>query len=194
MTKRFLWLAICGLLAPPAIRAAGAQQEVPNVPLRTQSGTSVRLYDELVKGKVVLINFFFTSCTSICPTTTANLKKVETRLGAHLGRDVVMISISVDPETDTPAVLEGYARRYRTSAGWYFLTGTRQDIDLVRRRLGVNQDGDNKNQHTGMLIYGSEPKRRWAATPATSDPEIIARSVLRLLPSPPAATRPPLGR
>ena len=193
MTPRFVALAMCCVLAPPAISVARAQQEVPNVPLRTQSGTPVRLYDDLVKGKVVLINFFFTSCTSICPTTTANLKKVEARLAGQLGRDVVMISISVDPETDTPAVLEGYARRYRTGAGWYFLTGTRQDIDLVRRRLGMNLDGDDKNQHTGVLIYGSEPKRRWAATPATGDPEVIARNVLRLLPSN-AATRPLPGR
>ena len=100
-----------------AARPARAQDIFPNVPLRTQHGTAVRFYDDLVKGKVALINFFFTSCTSICPRTTDNLKKVQTALGEHLGRDVVMISMSIDPRVDTAAVLEQYALRYGRNRG-----------------------------------------------------------------------------
>ena len=83
-------------------RAAAPDMQFPNVPLFTQDGTPVRFYDDLIKGQVVLINFFFTSCPLICPRTTANLVKVEEALGERLGRDVRMISITVDPEKDKP--------------------------------------------------------------------------------------------
>src|SRR5213593_551358 len=94
------------------VRAAAPLEYFPNVVFRTQDGARVRFYDDLIKGKVVLINFFFTSCTSICPRTTDNLAKVEEALGDRLGRDVRMISITVDPTTDTPDVLRKYALRY----------------------------------------------------------------------------------
>ena len=183
---------VLALLACTAdVRVAAARESFPNVEFRTQDGARVRFYEDLVKGKVVLINFFFTSCTSICPRTTENLVKVQEALGERLGRDVVMISITVDPDTDTPAVLGGYARRYRTKPGWYFVTGRRQDIDLIRRRLGVNRDGGDKSQHTGVLAYGNEATDQWAATPAMADPNTIVRSVLRLIkPAAPIAPLP----
>jgi protein SCO1/2 len=178
-------LALIGvtLLAPAAGTGAASGQHAPfpNVTLRTQSGAPVRFYDDLVKGKVVMINFFFTTCTTICPRTTENLIKVQDALGERLGGEVVMISITVDPQTDTPAVLDQYARRHKTKAGWYFVTGSRKDVDLVRRHLGVNRDGGDKTQHTGLLVYGNEATGRWAATPAMSDAATIARSVLRLV-------------
>jgi len=185
-------IAVVTLLAlAAAARPARAQEIVPNVLLRTQHGATVRFYDDLVKGKVVLINFFFTSCTTICPRTTDNLKKVQTALGEHLGRDVVMISMSVDPRADTPAVLERYSERYGAKPGWYFVTGRMEDINLVRRRLGVNRDGGDKTQHTGLLVYGNDATGQWAATPAMADPAVIARSVLRLVPARPSTARPP---
>jgi len=156
----------------------------PNVVLQTQGGDTVRVYDDLIKGRVVTINFFFTTCTTICPRTTANLVKVQEALGASLGRDVVMISITVDPKTDTPPVLERYRRSHGARPGWFFLTGSQNDIDQVRRHLGVNRDGGDKTQHTGMLTYGNEATGKWAATPAMSDPAQIARSVLRMVRSP----------
>jgi protein SCO1/2 len=173
-------------------RAAAPAESFPNVELRTQDGTRVRFYDDLIKGKVVLINFFFTSCTTICPRTTDNLVKVEEALGERLGRDVVMISITVDPDTDTPAVLGKYALQYRTKPGWHFVTGSLKDIDLIRNRLGVNRDGGDKSQHTGVLVYGNEATGQWAATPAMGDPKGIVRSVLRLV-RPGAPTAPPPG-
>jgi protein SCO1/2 len=185
--------AIAFTLLAVAAGTAGAAAPVetfPNVALRTQDGTTVRFYDDLVKGKVVLINFFFTSCTSICPRTTGNLVKVEEALGEHVGRDVVMISITVDPKTDTPAVLQQYARRYGTKPGWHFVTGDPKDLENLRRRLGANRDGGDKTQHTGILIYGNDATGQWAATPAMGDPQGIARSVLKLA-KPAAATAPP---
>ncbi len=77
----------------------------PNVPLVTHEGKSVRFFDDLIKDKVVLINFVYTSCEDSCPLETARLAVVQRILGDRVGRDVFMYSITVDPETDTPEVL-----------------------------------------------------------------------------------------
>jgi|SRR5438094_4325534 len=177
-------VAAAAILASVVVRAespGGEAQRFPNVALRTQDSTTVRFYDDLIKGRVVMINFMFTTCTSICPRTTANLVKVQKLLGERLDRDVRIISVSVDPVTDTPEVLREYAARYRTRPGWYFVTGNRNDIDLIRRKLGVYENDGDKTQHSGVLIYGNETTGQWAATPALADPNTIARSVMRLV-------------
>src|SRR5436190_15585165 len=167
----------------PALRNSPASRlanHFPNVRLRTQDKREVRFYDDLVKGKVVLINFMFTTCTSLCPRSTANLVKVQQLLGDHADRDVFLVSISVDPDHDTPAVLKRYAERYHTRPGWTFVTGKREDVDLIRRGLGV-RDNDDQSQHTGMLIYGNEAFGRWASTPVMQSPATLAAIVLRVV-------------
>jgi protein SCO1 len=153
----------------------------PNVTLRTQNDRPVRFYDDLLKGKVVLINFFFAGCTNFCPRTTANLAKLQDLFGDHFGREVVMLSITVDPAADTPAVLKKYAAPFRPKQGWYFLTGKKRDIDQIRRKLGVYDSDAEKTNHTGVLIYGNETLGTWTATHAMVRPELIAKSVSRLI-------------
>jgi protein SCO1/2 len=153
----------------------------PNVVLRTHEDQSVRFYDDLVRGKVVLINFFFTTCTRICTRSTANLVKVADTLGDRIGRDVFMVSISVDPVADTPAAMRQYAATYKTKPGWVFVTGRQDDIDLIRRQLGMIDDGPDKTQHTGVLVYGNEPRNFWGATPILSEPRLIVRNVLKAI-------------
>lgn len=170
------------MLGVPAVtQPATPDDAFPNVPLLSQDGTRMLFYDDLIKGRVVMINFFFTSCRTICPRTTENLRKVEAALGERLGRVVRMISISVDPRKDTPAVLRAYAERHHTKAGWYFMTGRIEDIDRIRLHLGVNRYNNDRMDHTGMLVYGNEATKQWAATPAMADPDAIVRSVLRLV-------------
>lgn len=159
---------------PPAAR-------FPNVLLRTHEDQPVHFYDDLVKGKVVLINLFFTSCTRICPRTTANLVKVADVLGDRIGRDVFIVSISVDPVADTPAVLRQYAATYKIKPGWVFVTGRQDHIDRIRRQLGMIDDGPDKTQHTGVLVYGNEPRNFWGATPILSEPRLIVRNVLKAI-------------
>lgn len=162
----------------------------PNVPLRTHENKPVRFYDDLIKGKVVLINFIFTSCTSICPRTTANLVKVEEAFAERFGRDVFIVSVTVDPATDTPEVLKKYAASHHTQPGWLFVTGKQEDIDLIRRKLGVYGDDGDKTQHTGILVYGNEPGNVWAATPALSAPGAIVKSVLKVMDPEKRSTKP----
>jgi protein SCO1/2 len=152
----------------------------PDVLVQTHEGARVRFYDDLIRGKVALINFMFTTCTNQCPLATANLVKVQQALGDRVGRDIVMMSVTVDASTDTPAALKRYSQRYGTRPGWYFVTGRQQDLDLIRQRLGVLDRAVDKTQHTGILVFGNDATGQWAATPAQARPTSIVRSVMRL--------------
>jgi protein SCO1/2 len=163
-----------------ALLAPVPSASFPAVALRTQENKRVRFYEDLVHGKVVAINFMFTSCATFCPRATANLLKVQHHLGPRLGRDVHMLSITVDPDTDTPQVLRRYAAAHRTDPGWLFLTGERADIDRIRRKLGVFDDDPDKTQHTGILTYGNEATGSWGAMPVIAEATVISRTLLRL--------------
>jgi protein SCO1 len=148
----------------------------PNIVLQTQDGKAVRFYDDLLKDKTVLINFMYTTCTDDCPLTTANLVQVQNAMGSRLGRDFFMYSISVDPEHDTPAVLEEYARKFEVKPGWLFLTGSAEEIQELRRNFGDNPALEfTKSQHLNLLAYGIEPLERWGGCPALADPTWIVR-------------------
>lgn len=151
----------------------------PNHVLLTQDGKSVRFYEDLIKGKVVLINFMFTTCTGVCPPMTANLAKVQQRLGDRVGRDVIIISISVDPTVDTPARLKQYAVNFKAGPGWYFLTGEKQNVEWVLYKLGGYVE--ERTQHSGTLIIGNEATGEWLKTVALHDPARIADAVRALL-------------
>jgi cytochrome oxidase Cu insertion factor (SCO1/SenC/PrrC family) len=150
-----------------------------NTILLTQDNRPVRFYDDLLKGKVVLINFLFTTCKGVCSPMTANLAKVQKHLGERVGRDVRMISISVDPETDTPAVLKKYAGNFKAQPGWYFLTGEKKNVDWVLYKLGGYVE--DKEQHNSTLIIGNVAKGEWVKVLAMSNPAEIAGAVTKLL-------------
>ena len=109
----------------------------PNVKLHTQDGETVRLYDDLLKGKNVLINFFYANCKDgVCPVTTENLVKFQKLLGDRCGKDVFMYSFSLAPEQDTVARLKHYQQMHGAGPGWTFLTGSPRDLELCRVRFG----------------------------------------------------------
>ena len=148
----------------------------PNMELVTQDGVKVHFYDDVLKGKTVLINFVFTTCTSICSPMTTNLARVQKLLGDRIGRDIVMVSISVDPVTDTPAVMKAYATRFGVKPGWYFLTGNKTNVDGVLAKLGGYVD--DKNQHSSVLLIGNVPKGGWRKVLAIGDATAIANVAL----------------
>ena len=146
----------------------------PEVVLRTQLGTKVRLYEDLVKDKLVVFNFFYATCEGICVPLASNLVKVQALLKERVGHDIFMYSFSLKPKLDTPKVLREYAERFQVGPGWTFLTGEAHDLDLVRRHLGFtdpdpSRDADVTN-HTGMIRYGNEPLQLWAACPGSPRP------------------------
>ncbi len=168
--------------APKSMTATGpSASRFPDVTLTTHEGTEVRFYQDLVQGKVVLINFMYATCTNSCPTFTANLARVQQLFGDRIGRDVFMYSISLDPEHDSPQVLRDYVKNYSVQPGWTFLTGSLADVTILRKRLGLRDldpviDAD-KAQHIGVVLYGNERLNRWAACPALAEPREIVKYV-----------------
>ncbi len=153
----------------------------PNVLLQTHDGRKVRFYDDLVRGKVVAINMMYVHCEGICPTMTANLRKLQGLLGDRLGRDVFLYSISLQPELDSPDVLRDYAERHGARPGWLFLTGSPADIRRLRIGLGFYDpqpevDSDLSN-HTGMLRIGNDRTHRWTMAPGLCEPERIIATI-----------------
>ena len=150
--------------------------------LTTHEGKKVRFYDDLIKDKIVVINFMYAQCEGICVPITRNLKRVQSLLGKRVGRDIFMYSISLKPEEDNPQKLKHYVQMHRIKPGWTFLTGKPEEINTLRRSLGFKDtkaklDKDLTN-HTGMVKYGNEARQWWAMFPGMGNPSWMVRSIL----------------
>jgi protein SCO1/2 len=170
-----------------ASRAQTQARYFPNVELLTHEGRKVRFYDDLIRDKIVLINFMYAECTGICPGITANLQRVQRLLGDRVGRDIFMYSLTLKPEQDTPEALAEYAKMHKVGPGWQYLTGSPADLELLRRKLGFTDpdplvDADKSN-HIGNVRYGNEPLQLWAACPGMSNPKMIVESISWLEPA-----------
>jgi protein SCO1/2 len=150
----------------------------PNVPLVTHEGKTVQLYDDLIKDKKVLINFIYERCDKTCPLATAKLLQVQKRLGARVGKDIFIYSITLDPGHDSPEVLKAYAERYRVGPGWLFLTGTRADIDVVRFKLGERGE---KEGHTNFVRIGDGAKGQWMRLSLTGNLDLLVSEIGKML-------------
>jgi protein SCO1 len=151
----------------------------PNVSLTTQDGQKVHFYDDLLKGKRVIVNFIYTTCGSSCPLETARLVQVEKILGEHMGRDIFFYSLTVDPDHDKPRVLKEYAKSFHTGPGWLFLTGNKKDLELVRKKLGqAASAGQNQiTDHSTSLMLGNEATGEWIRDSSMDNPQYIATIV-----------------
>ncbi|WP_441287791.1 SCO family protein [Sorangium sp. KYC3313] len=156
---------------------AAAARYFTNTELVDQHGRAHRFYDGLLRGRKVLINFAFTSCKGVCPTMTANLARVQALLRAR-GQAVTMLTITVDPENDTPAALKEYAAKFKAGEGWYFLTGTPENVATVLKRLGGQVK--RPDEHTMTLLVGDTSTGMWLKAFATEAPEALARAVQHL--------------
>jgi protein SCO1/2 len=160
---------------PAAQESSPAQKYFSDVKLLDQDGRAVRFYTDMLKGKTVVINAFFTTCTSVCPPMSRNLEKMQAALGDRLGRDVFIVSISVDPLTDTPPRLKQYAQRFHAKPGWIFLTGQKENVDWALYKLG--QYVEDKNDHTTIMIVGNEATGLWKKVFGLAKPDELLRLV-----------------
>jgi hypothetical protein len=118
--------------------ALASSLHIPNVPVRDQDGKRLTFYTDLVQGKTVAINFIFTTCTTICPLSAATFTRVQWELRERVGRDVYLISISVDPVTDTPPRLKAWGEKFQVGQGWTLVTGSRPVIDRLLNALAAS--------------------------------------------------------
>jgi protein SCO1/2 len=157
------------------------QRYFPNLVLTTHEGKQVKFYDDLVKDKIVVFNMFYAKCEGICSPVTRNLVRVQNLLGDRVGKDIFFYSFSLKPKEDTVAALKHYAEMHKVKPGWLFLTGTAEDMELLRRKLGFvdpdpEVDKDTSN-HIGVLKYGNEPLERWGGCPGMQAPDAIAEAI-----------------
>ncbi len=151
---------------PASARSRIQQQHLPNIPLVTHEGKEVRFYDDLVKGKVVTLNFFYALCGDVCPAVTANLVEVQRLLGDQVGRDVFMYSFTLRPEADDVLAIQNYRDTFGAGPGWTF--GFTNPNPLLDK---------DTTQHIGNVRYGNEPLMLWAACPGMAKPSFIAESI-----------------
>ena len=130
-----------------------------DVVLVNQDGKEKRLYSDLIKGKTVIIIPFFTSCTGACPVMNQNLAKIQDWLGDRLGKDAYMISISVDPATDTVPRLQEYARKFSARPGWHFISGKPENVKFALMKLGNHVE--TREDHNNIMIIGNEKTGLW---------------------------------
>ena len=138
---------------------SSAEKYFTDIVLLNQDGEKMRFYSDLLQGKTVIINSFFASCQGSCLPITRNLEKVQEFLGDRLGKDARIISISVDPTVDTPGELKAFGNKFKSRPGWYFLTGSKENVDFVLKKLG--QFVENKNDHYNIVIVGNDRTGLW---------------------------------
>jgi protein SCO1/2 len=166
------------IAAKPLAASGDDSSHFPNVELITQDGKKVHFYDDLIKGKIVAIDLIYTTCRYSCPLETARLAQVQKKLGDRVGKDIFFYSISIDPENDTPEVLRAYMKQFHVGPGWTFLTGKKDDIIFLGKRLGlyttpsVNADG-----HIAHLLIGNEAIGQWVRSSALDNPSFQSRMI-----------------
>lgn len=180
LTGTFLLsLLVMSLTAAALDNSRWGANYFPNVELTTQDGKAVHFYDDLLKGKIVAIDLIYTHCVDACPLETARLAQVQQMLGDRVGKDIFFYSITIDPKRDTPEVLKEYAAKYHAGPGWLFLTGKKDDIDLLSKKLGLYSPPNPRNRdgHIPGLLLGNEATGQWMRNSALDNPRFLAITI-----------------
>src|SRR5262245_39794892 len=173
-------LAAVAAAAVPAQAARWGKDYVPNVPVVTQDGKTLNFYDDLIKDKIVVLSFIYTSCKDICPLATARLGEAQERLGDRVGRDIFFYSISIEPERDTPERLKQYADAFHAGSGWLFLTGLPEDIKTIRYKFGDRRP--ELVDHRNDVVLGNGRTGEWQRENALGDLEHFVGAIKAMEP------------
>ncbi|WP_150804858.1 SCO family protein [Pseudomonas fluorescens] len=166
--------------AKPLIASQGTEVKFVDVPLIDQNGRPVRLQQDLLSDRIVLMGFIYTSCTTVCPLVSSIMGKVQKQLGARAGREVQLVSISIDPQRDDPQRLLDYSRKFQAGPGWSWLTGSPSAIKATLKGLGSG-DGDLKN-HAPLILVGDGKSSHWTRFYGFTDPAVLLKEIDRLTP------------
>ena len=180
--RRMIFAALVALSAasvsmsgPAAAQYRRGADYFANLPVVTHEGKALRFYDDLIKDKIVVISFIYTSCTDICPLTTARMAQVEEKLGDVVGRDIFLISITVDPENDTPEKLKAYAQAFDTGPGWQFVTGKLDDIRAINYKLG--ERSKILSEHRNEIVLGNDATGEWQRDNVLGDIDRVVMTI-----------------
>ncbi|MCY1274072.1 hypothetical protein D9M69_370620 [compost metagenome] len=156
-------------------QAAGAQVSFADVALRDQDNREVHLRDDLVGDRIVVMGFVYTSCTTVCPVISAIMQKLQTQLGERAGREVQLISLSIDPLRDTPERLHEYAGRFGAGSGWRWLTGSSEAVSETLKGLGTWTA--NYEEHPPLIMVGDGRTQQWTRFYGFTDPAVLMARV-----------------
>jgi protein SCO1/2 len=151
---------------------------VPDVTLLDQDGRPVRVVSELLRGHTVAVNFVFTTCTTICRPMAAIFGRLQDELGGRYGKEIRLVSITLDPETDTPDRLKAFAGRFARREGWTLLTGTREQVRALARALGGWEP--EKLAHAPVVLLGNLETGVWVRMDGFASPKALAAELRRI--------------
>jgi protein SCO1 len=173
----------------PNTQENNAQRYFTDTVLINQNGERMRFYTDLMKDKTVIIDTFFATCQASCLPMNRNLAQIQEGLGDRLGKDVNILSISVDPGVDTPTLLKAYSKKLNAKPGWYFLTGDKESIDFILKKLG--QFVDDKNDHLNIFLIGNNRTGLWKKAFGLAKSEELMKVVDSVVNDPGTAAKPP---
>lgn len=178
---------VSSALAAPKGARWGAKY-FPNHAVQSQDGTVHRFYDDLVKDKIVVINFIYTNCPDICGLQTARLALVQDRIAERLGKSVYIYSISLDPKNDTPAALKKYSEAFGTRPGWLFLTGKPDELHEIRYKLG--ERSRSLAEHRNDVVLGNDHTGQWGRSSVMANISLLVQQIEDMDPKIRQARRP----
>lgn len=195
-----MWLPVAGAHAADnghAADHAGASQgsaagaitlRLADTLLKDQDGRGVRLLSDVLDKRVAVVNFIYTTCTTVCPVSSHTMAQLQQRLGARVGSEVQLVSITVDPLRDTPARLKAYAATHGASNGWHWLTGPKGSVDAVLKAFGAYTP--NPDDHPALTMIGEAGGRTWTRLYGFPSVAELQAQVERALAASVAASRP----
>ena len=158
-----------------------ADYSVPQIMLVREDNRNISLPDEMNDGRPVILNFIYTTCTAVCPVTSRTFAQLQDRLGDE--RDKVhMLSITIDPEQDTPARLADYARKFGAGSQWHFYTGSTEASLAAQRSFGVYR-GDKMN-HSPVTLLRAAPGTSWVRIDGFASADDLLREYRKLVAAP----------
>jgi cytochrome oxidase Cu insertion factor (SCO1/SenC/PrrC family) len=157
------------------IKIKGVKVKIPDLVLRDQEGRKVRFYSDLIKGKIVVLTFFYTSCTYTCTMQGRTFSKLQSLLGERLGKSVFLISVTTDPVGDTPEKLKAWAMRYNVKPGWTLVTGDQTEMNKLLIPFTGNSAGGG--MHLPVTFIGNDTRGLWTSAAGVFAPEDLLKAV-----------------
>jgi protein SCO1/2 len=180
--KRALILLLLLAAATPTFAVNPAASYFKDIVLTDQNGHRVRLYEDVIKDRTIVLNSFFASCKGSCPIMTQTYISLQKQFADHLGKDLMLVSITVDPANDTPPRLAEYARKAKAKPGWILLTGTPDEVTRALKKIG--QYSETPEAHMNIMIVGNDKTGLWKKAFALAKPTEIAKIVDSVLNDP----------
>lgn len=146
--------------------------------ITTNEGRELRFYSDLLKDKTVLLSFYYLDCGTVCPLQNKVLAELQGLLGERLGKDILVLSISVDPARDTPELVKAYARAWNAKPGRLFLTGSKINVDWINYKLGYYTEDPPTHKTTYLL--GNVKSGHWMTVRPDTKARTLADNLIKL--------------